>query len=176
MSQGFLFYFFLCVVSTYLSWELRLHVKHPCCPEVFSLAGAVFSVPVLWREEVMVLPSKRCGSMPPPPSGQTVFMLLDERKRRERWNFYLLWRFSPRQNSKLNSICLDFKKQKITKVNIQLFKFYFVCFCHWNLSQTCLYEAERRERVRQILTGIACWEETRGCTLLACVCVHECVC
>lgn len=148
-------------------------------------------MPVLWREEEKVLCSKRCGLMPLSPSapspllfspsGQTVFMLLDEWKK-ERWNFYLLWRFSPRRNSKLNSICLDLKKQQMTKDNIQLFFlcfffFNFVCFCHWNLSQTCLYEAERRERVRQILTGspaerkqgdVHCWR--------ACVRVHECVC
>lgn len=107
-------------------------------------------------------------------------MLLDEWKK-ERWNFYLLWRFSPRRNSKLNSICLDFDKrwqQQQKTITSNIFVFVLFCFCHWNLSQTCLYEAERRERVRQTLTeslaergkqaDVHCWR--------ACVCVHECVC
>lgn len=59
------------------------------------------------------------------PSGQTVFMLLDEWKK-ERGSFYLLRRFSPRKNSKLNSICLDLKKQNMTKDNIRHFFVLFV--------------------------------------------------
>lgn len=152
-----------------------------------SLAGVVSSMPVLWRKKVKVLCSKHCGLMPPNPPApfpSTVFPQWPNciyaarwMEKRERGNFYLLWRFSPRQNSKLNSICLDLKKQKMTKDNIRHFCFILFVFCHWNLSQTCLYEAERRERVRQILTGspaerkqgdVHCWR--------ACVCVHECVC
>lgn len=47
--------------------------------------------------------------------------------KKERWNFYLLWRFSPRRNSKLNSICLDLNKrwQKITSNIFVLFLFVF---------------------------------------------------
>lgn len=49
-------------------------------------------MPVLWRNEVQILCSKHCGLMPLTPqplplyfspSGQTVFMLLDEWKKRE---------------------------------------------------------------------------------------------
>lgn len=111
-------------------------------------------MPVLWREEVKVLCSKRCGLMPlnPPalsPQWPNCIYAARRMEKKKRGNFYLLRRFSPRQNSKLN--CTRFG-QKMTKSNIRHLFFLF-CFCHWNLSQTCLYEAERKERVRQILTG-----------------------
>lgn len=95
-------------------------------------------MPVLWWEEVKVLCSKRCGLWPPtppplqplpstvsPPSGQTVFMLLDEWKKK-RWNFYLLWRFSPRRNSKIELYMFGLEDREKTKDNIQ--HFWFILF------------------------------------------------
>ena len=121
-------------VSTHTHTKKEEKKKKSMLSRIFqSLAGVVPSMPALWRVKVKVLCSKRCGltplNPPPPspstptrpfppllfsPSGQTVFMLLDEWKK-ERGNFYLLRRFSPRQNSKLNSICLDLKKQQMKK-------------------------------------------------------------
>lgn len=83
----------------------------------------------------------------------------------------MLRRFSPRQISKIELL----KKQKMTKENIRRFCFIFLCFCHWNLSQTCLYEAERRERVRPELTASPAERKPGGCTLLVCVCVFACM-
>lgn len=54
--------------------------------------------------------------------------------------------------------------------------FVLFVFATENLSQTCLYEAERRERVRRILTGSPAERKTRGCTLLACVCACMSAC
>lgn len=108
-------------------------------------------------------------------------MLLDEWKK-ERWNFYLLWRFSPRRNSKLNSICLDFDKrwqQTKKKDNIQHFCF---CFVFVFATETWAKRAstrlrggsasdrhwrDRLQRERK-QADVHCWR--------ACVCVHECVC
>lgn len=83
----------------------------------------------------------------------------------------MLRRFSPRQISKIELL----KKQKMMKENIRCFCFIFLCFCHWNLSQTCLYEAERRERVRPELTASPAERKPGGCTLLVCVCVFACM-
>lgn len=219
MSHGFFFFFLFLFSSLYLSCLFFLSVfyipgsgapsphKHQCCPEFFSPAGVVSSMPVLWREKVKVLCSKRCGLTPlnppstattptpkPPspllfsPSGQTVFMLLDEWKKkkkresereRERGNFYLLWRFSPRQNSKLNSVCLDFskKKQKMTKDNIRHFCFILSVFATetWakrastRLRGGSVSDRYWRDRLQRGNEGdVHCWR--------ACVCVHECVC
>lgn len=88
----FIFFFFL--FSTYVGSELRLHMNVDAVqffhwghffiffPSSPLNAGAVM------REEVKVLSSERCGLNPrapspstvSPPSGQTVFMLLDEWK------------------------------------------------------------------------------------------------
>lgn len=87
------------------------------------------------------------------------------KKKSKRGNFYMLRRFSPRQISKIELL----KKQKMMKENIQHFCFIFLWFCHWNLSQTCLYEAERRERVRRELTASPAERKPGGCTLLVCV-------
>lgn len=73
-------------------------------------------------------------------SGQMEFMLLDKQK--TRWN--LLWRFSPRLNSK-NWLCVVWTEEKKMmrngNYNGDFFVFLFF-FCHWNLSQMCLSEAE----------------------------------
>lgn len=57
-----------------------------------------------------------------------------------------LWRFSPRLNPKKK---MNDNNKKIYKRHTQdmksdfFFIFIFIFFCHWNLSQMCLYEAER---------------------------------
>lgn len=104
-------------------------------------------------------------------------MLLDEWKK-ERGNFYMLRRFSPRQISKLN--CLDLKKQKMTKYNIRLFfLLYFVCFLPLKLEPNvplrgweegaCPTDADETPADRK-QGDVHCW--------CVCVfaCVHECVC
>lgn len=125
----------------------------------------------------------RCGLMPlirllffssflfPPQWPNCIYAARRTRKKKtkksKRGNFYMLRRFSPRQISKIELL----KKQKMMKENIRRFCFIFLCFCHWNLSQTCLYEAERRERVRPELTASPAERKPGGCTLLVCVCV-----
>ena len=165
-----------------------------------SLAGVVPSMPALWREKVKVLCSKRCGLMPlntpplhPPPSrprppllfspsGQTVFMLLDEWKK-ERGNFYLLRRFSPRQNSKLNSICLDLKKQQMgkkkKKITSDIFVFIFVCFLPLKLEPNVPLRGWEEGACPTDTDGIACREENKGMYTVGvrvCVCVCVCAC
>lgn len=95
--------------------------------------------------------------------------------KKERGSFYLLRRFSPRKNSKLNSICLDLKKQNMTKDNIRHFR--FVCFCHWKLEPNVPLRGWEEGACPTDTDGIACREENKGMyTVGVRVCVHECVC
>lgn len=146
-----------------------------------SLAGVVSSTTVRWREKVKVSllqalwinASDSPGPFPPllfSPSGQTVFMLLDEWKKKS-GNFYMLRRFSPRQISKLNS--LDVKKQKMTKDNIR--RFCFIFFVFFFATETWAKRASTRLRGGSV--SDRCWQDRpqRGNKGMCTVGVHVCL-
>lgn len=100
LSQRFSWFFFFKLfvlshifISTFPRFQPPFPLEHRCCPELFhNLADAVPPVLVLWWQEVKALWINASDSPPfffPhlfcfPPSGQTVFMLLDERKKKKR--------------------------------------------------------------------------------------------
>lgn len=194
--KGFLLFFFkLFVLShifffffTFPRFQPPFPCEHRCCPEfLHNLADAVSSV--LWWQEVKALWINASDSPPFfshlfcfPPSGQTVFMLLDvwrkkKKKKTAREGTFtccdvLVPGKSPKSSFERN--------RRWWKKTSDVFALFFFVFA----TETWAKRASTRLRggsasVRREPTASPAEWKPGGCTLLVCVCVfcvHECVC